>query len=95
MEEWRTSRFDQLKNIGAKAYGSLKNQGPILAKGPKSSWMTGVTGKVASKANVSGKAAADKLKISKFGAGDLDKLAGVLGIFSNLYQQNRRRRKGM
>jgi len=83
MEEWLTSRFDQLKNIGAKAYGSLKNQGVV--KGSRSRFTTGVSGKVAN----------DKLKISKFGAGDLDALAGVLGIFSNLYQQNRRRRKGM
>jgi len=83
MEEWLTSRFDQLKNIGAKAYGSLKNKDPI--KGSRSRFATGV----------SGKAAGDKLKISKFGAADLDKLAGVLGVFTSLYQQNRRRRKGM
>ena len=88
-------QLDDLKSIGNKAYGALKNKGPISAKGPKSSWMTGVAGKAASKANVSGKVAADKLKVSKFGAADLDALAGVLGIFSNLYQQNRRRRKGI
>ena len=78
-------QLDDLKSIGNKAYGALKNKGPISAKGPKSSWMTGVAGKTAS----------DKMKVSKFGAADLEALSGVLGIFSNLYQQNRRRRKGM
>tara|TARA_R100001082_G_C4352540_1_gene155247 strand:+ start:58 stop:309 length:252 start_codon:yes stop_codon:yes gene_type:complete len=82
--DWLNSRLDQLQNLGGKAYGAIKNKGPISARGPKSSWKTGLVGKAASDLKIGGKG-------FKFGPEQANALIGILGPVVQMLQNRRRR----
>ena len=76
--------LDNLQQLGGKAYGALKNKGPI--KGSRSRFSTGVAGKVADKAGmkIGGKG-------FKFGPEQANALIGILGPVVELLNKRRRR----
>jgi len=73
--------LDNLQQLGGKAYGAIKNKGPI--KGSRSRFSTGVAGKAADM-KIGGKG-------FKFGPAQADALIGVLGPVVEMLQNRRRR----
>ena len=76
--------LDNLQQLGGKAYGALKNKGPIM--GSRSRFSTGVVGKVADKSGmkIGGKG-------FKFGPEQANALIGILGPVVKALQNHRRR----
>ena len=76
--------LDNLQQLGGKAYGALKNKGPIM--GSRSRFSTGVVGKVADKSGmkIGGKG-------FKFGPEQANALIGILGPVVQALQSRRRR----
>tara|TARA_B100000902_G_scaffold395819_1_gene455259 strand:+ start:117 stop:356 length:240 start_codon:yes stop_codon:yes gene_type:complete len=76
--------LDNLQKLGGKAYGAVKNKGPI--KGSRSRFSTGVAGKVADKAGmkIGGKG-------FKFGPEQADALMGILSPVVELLNKRRNR----